>query len=238
MFTRYGLNDFAQKQGLLALEGAALEVDDRSGEASPPDERAVAFRRRLVELGPAYIKLGQVLSTRPDLLPNEYIRELEHLQDSVEPLPYEDVERIVEAELGARISNYISAVGDTPAGLVLCEMISIGYREGLKLPAELTLLAKAPFSLDAVTTSLDPMFNPSATMRDYASNIANERARRDMSPQRLFQIATDTGDLFSGFTAGSTPSPSVCRAMTSPSGSTLPSCRFCSREWRRSRIES
>jgi predicted unusual protein kinase regulating ubiquinone biosynthesis (AarF/ABC1/UbiB family) len=87
------------------------------------------------------------------------------------------------------------SVGDTPAGLILYEMISIGYREGLKLPAELTLLAKALFNLDAVTRALDPNFNPSQTMRDYASNIANERARRDMSPRRLFQVASATSDL-------------------------------------------
>src|SRR5690348_1061278 len=87
------------------------------------------------------------------------------------------------------------SVGDTPTGLVLYEMISIGYREGLKLPAELTLLAKALFNLDAVTRSLDPSFNPSETMREYATNIANERARRDLSPRRLFQMASDTSDL-------------------------------------------
>ncbi|MGI9042639.1 MAG: ABC1 kinase family protein [Gemmatimonadaceae bacterium] len=88
-----------------------------------------------------------------------------------------------------------ASVGDTPAGLVLYQMIGIGYREGLKLPAELTLLAKALFNLDAVTRSLDPAFNPSETMRDYATNIANERARRDLSPRRLFQMAIDTSDL-------------------------------------------
>jgi predicted unusual protein kinase regulating ubiquinone biosynthesis (AarF/ABC1/UbiB family) len=87
------------------------------------------------------------------------------------------------------------SVGETPAGLVLYQMIGIGYREGLKLPAELTLLAKALFNLDAVTRALDPAFNPSETMRDYAADIANERARRDLSPRRLFQMATDTSDL-------------------------------------------
>ena len=86
-------------------------------------------------------------------------------------------------------------IGDTPTGLILYEVISVSYREGLKLPAELTLLAKALFNLDEVTRALDPNFNPSETMRDYASSIANERARRDLSPQRLFQMAADTSDL-------------------------------------------
>jgi predicted unusual protein kinase regulating ubiquinone biosynthesis (AarF/ABC1/UbiB family) len=86
-------------------------------------------------------------------------------------------------------------IAETPSGLILYEMISIGFSAGLKLPAELTLLAKALFNLDAVTRALDPAFNPSETMRDYASQIANERARRDLSPRRLFQIASATSDL-------------------------------------------
>jgi predicted unusual protein kinase regulating ubiquinone biosynthesis (AarF/ABC1/UbiB family) len=86
-------------------------------------------------------------------------------------------------------------VGDTPAGLVLYETIGVAYREGLKLPAELTLLAKALFNLDAVTRSLDPNFNPSQTIREYATQIANERAKRDLSPQRLYQMAAASSDL-------------------------------------------
>jgi ubiquinone biosynthesis protein len=74
-------------------------------------------------------------------------------------------------------------------------MITIAFREGLKLPAELTLLAKALFNLDAVTRSLDPNFNPTQSIRDYTSEIANKRAQRDMSPRRLFQMASETSDL-------------------------------------------
>ncbi|MEO8193972.1 MAG: AarF/UbiB family protein [Gemmatimonadales bacterium] len=486
LLTRYGLLDFAKGQGLLGLQGAQLDDRARPDEAGPSDEKAIAFRERLVELGPAYIKLGQVLSTRPDLLPPTYIKQLEHLQDSVPPMDFADVERTVEEELGARINKlfasfeekplgsaslgqvhaaqlrdgrdvvvkvqrpgiretladdieffrelagflaahtsagekvdiigvvqqvehalideldyrtearnaasfrkalagfphiliprvidaytthkvlttqrvrgrkiseippitrieydfepladefaraylhqvtatghfhadphpgnifvvlpgrpnpltpaeaaaldrrveervpatplikaeaeamreatdvadpgdpklamidfgmtahltesmrnavvrlllamaenqgdaaaevlieigeqpetfdrkrYVSDVSaliakhadatvtDTPAGIVLYEMISVAYGERLKLPAELTLLAKALFNLDAVTRALDPAFNPTETIRDYATSIANERARRDLSPRRLFQMAAATSDL-------------------------------------------
>jgi ubiquinone biosynthesis protein len=99
-------------------------------------------------------------------------------------------------EVAAIVAKHADeTVGETPAGLVLYQMISVGYSAGLKLPAELTLLAKALFNLDAVTRSLDRSFNPSQTMRDYATNIANERARRDLSPRRLFQVASATSDL-------------------------------------------
>jgi predicted unusual protein kinase regulating ubiquinone biosynthesis (AarF/ABC1/UbiB family) len=485
LFTNYGLRDFANRQGLMNLQGATLAAGDGSaiGESA---EKAKAFRQKLVELGPAYIKLGQVLSTRPDLLPRQYIEELEHLQDDVPPMDYELVEATIETELGARItklftsfeseplgsaslgqvhaaelrdgrsvvvkvqrpdlreqlsedieyfrqlatfltehtsagsrvdligvvqqveralvdeldyrtearnaasfrkslatfphiliprvidaytthkvltterikgvkidaippisrieydfsglaeefaqaylqqitdSGYFHAdphpgnvfivlpgrenprtpaeaasddrrrrvrpaataltqteddakaaavpaaprdepklalidfgmtahltgtmrdhvvrlllamaenngdaaaeilieigeapevfdraayvrgvsglvaqhanqtVEETPAGIVLYEMISIAFREGLKLPSELTLLAKALFNLDAVTRSLDPSFNPTESIRNYTSEIANKRAQRDMSPRRLFQIAAETSDL-------------------------------------------
>src|SRR5213595_2996065 len=89
LFTRYGLADFAKQQG---LKGIAPEPGEEDGGDRPSPERAAAFRKRLVELGPAYVKLGQVLSTRPDLLPETYIKELEQLQDDVDPLPLEQVE--------------------------------------------------------------------------------------------------------------------------------------------------
>jgi len=112
LFTRYGLADFAKQQGFETLAHEPEPGDDHS--ASPA--KAQAFRERLVELGPAYIKLGQVLSTRPDLLPPEYIRELETLQDNVDPLPYSEVEACIEEELGGRISKLFATFDETPLG--------------------------------------------------------------------------------------------------------------------------
>jgi predicted unusual protein kinase regulating ubiquinone biosynthesis (AarF/ABC1/UbiB family) len=114
LFTRYGLRDFADRQGLRALAPEIAEGDGAPDEDVP--QRARAFRRRLVELGPAYVKLGQVLSTRPDLLPMPYIRELESLQDDVSPLAYEEVERVVEEELGARIGKLFVSFDREPLG--------------------------------------------------------------------------------------------------------------------------
>ena len=111
LFTRYGLADFADRSGLRAL--VAEEEGDGDG-ASP--EKAAAFRRRLVELGPAYIKLGQVLSTRPDLIPETYVEELARLQDDVDPIPWEHVAETIEAELGARLSKLFDSFEREPLG--------------------------------------------------------------------------------------------------------------------------
>jgi predicted unusual protein kinase regulating ubiquinone biosynthesis (AarF/ABC1/UbiB family) len=115
LFTRYGLLDFAKGQGLLNLQGAQLEEGERSDDGASK-EKAIAFRERLVELGPAYIKLGQVLSTRPDLIPPTYVTELEHLQDSVPPMSFDDVERCIEEELGAKINKLFGSFDETPLG--------------------------------------------------------------------------------------------------------------------------
>ncbi|HMI49467.1 MAG TPA: AarF/UbiB family protein, partial [Gemmatimonadaceae bacterium] len=114
LFTNYGLREFAKGQGLLSLEGASVDEDGTMrGDLSA---KAGAFRERLVELGPAYIKLGQILSTRPDLLPKPYIDELEHLQNEVPPMPFEQVEQLIEAELHSRISKLFASFDQEPLG--------------------------------------------------------------------------------------------------------------------------
>ena len=114
LFTRYGLADFAKQQGMLALS------PDESGDGAHPDPeiagRAKAFRKKLVELGPAYVKLGQVLSTRPDLLPEAFIHELDHLQDDVGTIPFDDVEQTIQDEFGARVSKLFGSFEQEPLG--------------------------------------------------------------------------------------------------------------------------
>lgn len=111
LFTKYGLGEFADRSGLRAL----VEDDGVESNGASP-EKAIQFRKRLVELGPAYIKLGQVLSTRPDLIPETYVKELERLQDDVPPIPYEDVERVIESELHTRISKLFETFEREPIG--------------------------------------------------------------------------------------------------------------------------
>src|SRR5689334_5670838 len=110
LFTRYGLADFAREQGLDTLP---KESSGDSVVSKDMAETARAFRIRLVELGPAYIKLGQMLSSRADLLPEMYIRELEKLQDDVPPTPYGEIVTIVEEDLKARINKLFDSFEET-----------------------------------------------------------------------------------------------------------------------------
>ena len=63
--------------------------------------RAVRLTHALEELGPTFIKLGQLLSVRPDLIPPEYAQALASLQDAVQPVPFSEIERVLQAELGS-----------------------------------------------------------------------------------------------------------------------------------------
>ena len=75
---------------------------------------AQAFAADLESLGPAFIKLGQSLSTRPDLVPPAYIDALDRIQDEVAPVPTEVIEKIIEEELGARISRLFASFDPVP----------------------------------------------------------------------------------------------------------------------------
>ncbi len=78
----------------------------------PPGARELA--KDLEALGPTFIKLGQLLSTRSDFVPPAYMEALSTLQDSIKPFPYEKVEAIVSVEIGARISKAFQSFDEKP----------------------------------------------------------------------------------------------------------------------------
>ncbi len=94
-----------------------LEAGLRGFMSHPPVEtasRAERVRLALQDLGPTFVKAGQYLSTRADLLEAEYLRELAKLQDQVPPFPAEEARRIVEAELGRPVAKLFSRFEDRP----------------------------------------------------------------------------------------------------------------------------
>jgi predicted unusual protein kinase regulating ubiquinone biosynthesis (AarF/ABC1/UbiB family) len=113
LFTRYGRKDFHVTTDP-DEELAAPPEDDEQPLEPGVEERAKAFAASLKEMGPTFVKFGQVLSTRPDIVPPPYIAALEELQDKIEPFSFADVERIVEEELGGRISKIFADFDSVP----------------------------------------------------------------------------------------------------------------------------
>jgi ubiquinone biosynthesis protein len=109
LLIRYGRSDLVRQAG---IEDVPEEKDEAKD--TPLVELSERFARDLEALGPTYIKIGQLLSTRADLLPMPFLDALARLQDNVAPFPYEQLEQIVTTELGVRISKAFSAFEREP----------------------------------------------------------------------------------------------------------------------------
>src|SRR6185312_16449625 len=103
LFWKYGRSDLMKE---MAVEGAfqAGEIGADGVTAAKAEELA----DDLEAMGPTYVKLGQILAGRPDLLPDPYRHALARLQDQVKPFPYAEVEKTILAEMGVRISKAFS----------------------------------------------------------------------------------------------------------------------------------
>jgi len=109
---RHGFGELAERAGLWRILGKRERV-----EVSPEAQRASAarrFRLLLNDLGPTFVKLGQILSTRADLLPAEYIDELETLQDQVEPFSIAQVHEQIRASFGRGADELFAHIDEAP----------------------------------------------------------------------------------------------------------------------------
>ena len=102
LFIKYGRSDLVKESGLEGTLAAEQRVTPK--EAAKAGELAADLEK----LGPTFVKLGQLLSTRVELLPQAYLDALARLQDEVEPFPFDEVEKIVCSELGVRMSKAFS----------------------------------------------------------------------------------------------------------------------------------
>jgi predicted unusual protein kinase regulating ubiquinone biosynthesis (AarF/ABC1/UbiB family) len=107
---KYGRSDLVRQMTADSSFGVSAHEADDSPVSNKPEQLA----DDLEAMGPTYVKLGQVLAGRPDLLPEAYLAALTRLQDQVKPFSYDDVERIVTTELGVRLSKAFSYFATEP----------------------------------------------------------------------------------------------------------------------------
>ena len=124
LLVKYGRSDVVRQAGLDPLLADVVEPAQAQAEG-------VELAADLERLGPTFIKLGQLMSTRGDLLPQAYLDSLSRLQDALEPFPFDVVRETVEEELGVRLSRVFADIDETPlAAASLGQVHAARLRDG------------------------------------------------------------------------------------------------------------
>jgi ubiquinone biosynthesis protein len=173
IFFKFGFGDLIERLKLDQYLEVGLKMISRK--QRPRDKRltrAERLRMAVEELGPAYIKLGQILSTRPDLVPVDFIEELSKLQDRVPPYPFEDLRRIVERELGGALEEVFQRLAETPLASA-----SIGqvHRGRLHSGEEVAVKVRRPGIGKLIEVDLEIMLHLATLMERHIAELAPHR---------------------------------------------------------------
>ncbi|MEA1927244.1 MAG: AarF/UbiB family protein, partial [Candidatus Auribacterota bacterium] len=133
------------------------------------------FRLALEELGPTFVKLGQVLSTRPDLIPLAFIEELTKLQDEVPPFPYSEVREIIQAETGKFPEELFESFVESPLAAA-----SIGqvHRARLKDGTDVVVKVQRPRIKKTIEIDLEIMLHLTGLMERHLEELQVIRPSR------------------------------------------------------------
>ncbi len=151
----------------------------------PKGERASLpfhFRQALEELGPTFVKLGQVLSTRPDVLPPDYITELIKLQDKVKPVDWPEIEKVLKTELDRPLEDVFDEIHTVPVASASLAQVHIAR---LKTRQRVALKVQRPNILRTIETDLE-------IIHDIAHYAANHTPLGQVYD--LVEIAEDFAD--------------------------------------------
>ena len=154
LLVKYGGSDLVKQAGL----ESAVPSDAAQAREFP---KAKELAKDLEEMGSTYVKLGQLLSTRPDILPQPALDALSRLQDHVEPFPFAEVERIVGEELGVRVSKAFDHFDEQPMAAASLAQV---HRARLRSGREVAVKVQRPGIRDRVLDDLEVLEDIAETL--------------------------------------------------------------------------
>lgn len=176
VFLKYGFGDLIERLNI----GQYLEFGRRlifRGHRAKAEKLTRAERLRLAcaELGPTFIKLAQILSTRPDLIPLEFVQELAKLQDQAPPFPFAQVKEIIEDEFKIHLENRFANFTSTPLAAA-----SIGqvHRARLQSGEEVVVKVQRPGIRQLIEVDLEILFHLAILMEKHIEELARQKPTR------------------------------------------------------------
>jgi predicted unusual protein kinase regulating ubiquinone biosynthesis (AarF/ABC1/UbiB family) len=169
LLVKHGRGDLIRSAGLdTGLPDDELAAGDPDAAASLADD--------LEAMGPTYIKLGQMMSTRVDLISPAYVEALSRLQDSVEPFAFEQVERIVSSELGVRLSTVFPTFEPTPLAAASLGQV---HRATLRDGREVVVKVQRPDIREQIVEDME-VLREIATLLDTHTDFGHRFAVADL----------------------------------------------------------
>jgi ubiquinone biosynthesis protein len=186
---KYGFGDFVDalniKQHIeIGIEKVTGKEPERIERLSRPER----VRLTLEELGPTFVKLGQILSTRPDLIPLAYVQELSKLQDNVPPFPYDDVRAAVKAETGKFPEEIFHSFHKKPIAAASIGQVHKATLKGSEdevaikvqrpniqqtIEVDLEIMLHMAFLMERHVTEMEA-FHPTTVVNEFARSIEDE----------------------------------------------------------------
>lgn len=160
VFAKHGFQELMTKLGFGRFIPEKYRRSQLENALSAPERLRMAFE----ELGPTFIKLGQLLSSRSDLLPEAFVQELSKLQDHASPLPFEAIKEVIERELDASIHEVFSEFQENPLASA-----SIGqvHQARLKDGTEVVVKVQRPSIDTIIKTDVSVLSGLAAALEKY-----------------------------------------------------------------------
>lgn len=203
---KYGFDHLLEYLNLSQFVARSRRVLRRNGSTIAQLSPAERMRLALEELGPSFIKLGQVLSTRPDVIPRNFVDEFAKLQDNVPSFPFEEVKTQIRLELGKAAENFFSYL--EPVAIAAASIAQV-HRARLISGEDVVVKVRRPGVVEVIETDIDVLmglallmerhmpgsdiYDPVGLVKEFARTI-----RREMDFSREGHTIEKIRDNFGG----------------------------------------
>lgn len=179
---KYGMEDVAETIRKRYRILKTSPADTKPDESIRRHSRAKRFRMALEELGPTFIKFGQLLSTRPDLIPADYVHELERLQDEVAPETSDRIFAEIEQQLGGKLEDIFASFDRVP---IAAGSIAQVHRATTRQGQDVVVKVRRPMIVETIETECE-------IIEDLAGLLKATFFERDMiDPKRIVKEFSD-----------------------------------------------